>query len=81
MIRLCGCTDGTLHVDPEIDWIGNTPITHGEYERDVPGSDTHVRGCFDAYCLCGHPNYLTCPKVFGDEGTVWGMTVEAGESP
>ena len=67
--RPCGCpADAVDHVDPEPDWIGNVPIIHGESERPVPGT-SHLLYGFpsmpDAYRLCGHPNYLTCPETWG----------------
>lgn len=77
-IRLCGCTDdyeGPPHIDPQPDWIGDWSITHGESDIPVPGS--RLGSVIpDAYCLCGHPNYLSCPGWFNGEGTVMGVTVE-----
>lgn len=81
-VRLCGpeCSVPHLpHLAPEPDWIGDYPVMHGESERPVPGSGTPYgayRGLPDAYCLCGHPDYLTCPEAWGD-GSVWGMTITA----
>lgn len=53
------------HAEPVIDWIGDWPLAHGESERPVPGTDV-FNGLYtpapDAYCLCGHPNYMTCPR-------------------
>lgn len=78
--RLCGCSlDALGHVEPEPDWIGNWPIMHGESERPVPGTSHMICGFAslpNAYCLCGHPNYLTCPEAFGD-GSILGYEVEA----
>jgi hypothetical protein len=72
--RPCGCPlDAPDHLDPEPDWIGDTPIMHGE--RDEPSTSF-----WGAPCLCGHPNYLTCCEVWG--GSMAGMTVaraDAGE--
>lgn len=56
------------HLEPEIDWIGNSPLAHGESERnDSTG---------DAYCLCGHPQYLTCPR-WATEGLM-SSTIQRG---
>lgn len=67
-----------VHLAPEVDWIGDWPLTHGESERAVAGTGG-FNGVYtespDPYCLCGHPNYLTCPAAFG-EGSVMGMEVE-----
>lgn len=64
------CVPDQPHAEPETDWIGDWPLTHGESERrdGAPGY------AYSYYCLCGHPDYLTCPGAFGD-GSVWGMTV------
>ena len=82
MIRLCGCpSDAPEHIDPEPDWIGDWPIMHGESERPVPGTSHMLYGhpsIPDAYCLCGHPNYLMCPEAFV-EGSVLGYGVESAE--
>lgn len=54
------------HVEARIDWIGDWPLAHGEDEdRTVPGTGGW-NGLYtespDNYCLCGHPNYMTCPR-------------------
>jgi hypothetical protein len=82
--RLCGtewCT-GDLHREPEPDWIGDMPIIHGESEIPVPGTGGW-NGLYtespDHYCLCGHPNYLTCWE-YATGGGIQSMTIErAGE--
>ncbi len=67
-LRLCGpdCQSPDVpHLDPEPDWIGDFPVMHGESDRPVPGSGHYLYGFYsgdDAYCLCGHPNYMTCPE-------------------
>lgn len=55
-VRFCDpCpTPNEPHHHPEVDWIGDKPIIHGESQR------TRVNG--DPYCLCGHPNYRMCPE-------------------
>lgn len=52
------------HLEPTVDWIGNAPLAHGEDENrsDEDG---------DAYCLCGHPNYLTCPRFLSEGILSW----------
>lgn len=60
----CPTPDAT-HADPEWDWIGDHPLAHGESERTVPGTGGW-NGVYtespDPYCLCGHPDYVTCPR-------------------
>jgi hypothetical protein len=87
--RLCNpdcCDPDGPHVDAVVGWIGDFPLTHGERDEmngdplphDVPGTSYRVGGFVvagDTYCLCGHPNYLTCPGAFG-EGSVLGVTIE-----
>jgi hypothetical protein len=88
--RLCGpecwCPD-TPHREPEPDWIGDWPIMHGESEHPVPGTRRRLTDYYttgpDMYCLCGHPNHLTCPESTG-EGSVLGMEIHRSsneESP
>ena len=45
------------HLEPRVEWLGDWPLMHGEDEErgDAPGHPT-------PYCLCGHPNYMTCPR-------------------
>jgi hypothetical protein len=50
------------HLEPILYWIGDAPLAHGERDDEDPEHPEH--------CLCGHPNYLTCPG----EG-LWTMTV------
>jgi hypothetical protein len=74
MTRPCGCpADANNHTDPEPDWIGDTPIMHGESERPVPGSSHMLYGypsLPDMFCLCGHPFHMSCPAYLGIDG--WG---------
>jgi hypothetical protein len=81
MERPCGCpADAADHVDPEPDWIGDTPIMHGESERPAPGSSHTLYGypsLPDMYCLCGHPSYLTCPETWG--GSVMDMEIRRAD--
>jgi len=54
--------------EPTVDWIGSTPIGHGE--RDVP------YGAADACaCLCGIRDYTRCPERFS-AGSVFDLTIE-----
>lgn len=69
----CWCPD-EVHAEPEIDWVGDMPLAHGESERAVPGSGFDYgsfRGGPDMYCLCGHPNYMTCPRWMTEGLTSW----------
>lgn len=82
--RLCepGCPDpGEPHREPEPDWIGDEPLLHGESERPVPGTGG-FNGFYtvipDAYCLCGHPNYVTCPKWLTDGIASWTIETDTG---
>ena len=50
-----------LPADPVIAWIGGVAIIHGE--RD----DSEM-------CLCGAPDYLTCPDWIAGNGTVSSLT-------
>jgi hypothetical protein len=43
------------HLEPHVDWIGDSPLAHGEDEDRNDEDDM-------PFCLCGHPNYLTCPR-------------------
>lgn len=51
-------SDGSRR-DRILDWIGDTPIMHGESERPVPvaSGDPRRMPCplSDMYCLCGPP--------------------------
>ena len=74
-IRACGPTCPTPdepHREPEPEWIGNTPILHGE--SDWLKFDPLQRP-MGPYCLCGHPNYMTCPGVWAGEDTLDGLTL------
>ena len=51
----CWHPDDKPHLEPEVEWVGDMPLMHGE--RDVPSGDPQSE-----YCLCGRPNYLTCPE-------------------
>jgi hypothetical protein len=73
-LRLCEpdcCYPNDQHIEPEPDWIGNDPVMHGESERPVPGTT-------EAYCLCGHPNYMTCMGWLNGGG-IGGWTFERAE--
>lgn len=78
--RPCGpnCpTPDAPHREPEPDWIGDTPILHGESDHLVPGTggwNGRFSECPDSYCLCGHPNHLTCPEP----SSLLGMAIERG---
>lgn len=50
--------------DPVIAWIGDVAVIHGE--RD----DSEM-------CLCGAPDYLTCPDWIAGNGTVSSLTFQA----
>ena len=67
----CGVPD-ELHIEPELDWIGDMPIVHAESDRPVPGGWC---GMAANYCLCGHPPYETCPEP-GPKW--WSMEIAAG---
>lgn len=57
--------------EPTVDWIGNTPLSHGE--RDVPYSAA------DRYaCLCGVRDFTYCPDE-GGEGSVFALTIRPAE--
>ena len=51
----------TKPVDPVIAWVGDVAVIHGE--RD----DSEM-------CLCGAPDYLTCPDWIAGNGTVSSLT-------
>jgi hypothetical protein len=65
----CGCPDREGHVNPVLD--PDLGLGHGERNalcgdplpHAVPGTGGW-NGLYvespDAYCLCGHPNYMTC---------------------
>lgn len=82
--RLCGpdCpTPEMVHRDPEPDWIGDWPVMHGESDHQVPDS-RHFNGVYmensEAYCLCGHPVYCSCPGWYGGGG-LSGMEIRRAE--
>ena len=81
MTRPCGCpTNAPAHAAIEPDWIGNTPIMHGESERPVPGTSHMLYGrpsIPDNYCLCGHAPYQHCPGTWPEtyDTGAWGGTV------
>lgn len=88
--RLCGplCLfPDEAHLEPEPDWIGNTPVMHGESDRKHPdpGTVIDMGGGFtyrmrrDSYCLCGHPEYFTCPAWL-DGGGLAGLVIERGRN-
>ena len=65
----CGCDDREGHVEPHID--PDLGLEHGERSalnddplpHLVPDSGYVINGGLygqDAYCLCGHPQYLSC---------------------
>lgn len=65
------------HREPEPDWIGNMPVEHGESDHPVPdtgGWNGLYTESPDMFCLCGHPNYMTCPMW--PRGDVGGWTIE-----
>lgn len=75
-------TPALAHREPEPDWIGDMPIMHGESDYEVPGSGFipegyGIRLAIEQYCLCGHPNYLSCPGWFNGGG-IGGMVIERG---
>lgn len=77
LIRLCGpdCpVPSAEHRDPAPDWIGETPVMHGESDIAVPGTGGW-NGLYmespDMYCLCGHPVYYTCPRWTTDGILSW----------
>ena len=65
----CGCPDRTGHAPPTFDL--DLGLFHGERNPDVDEAPWTVPGTWDAYCLCGHPNYLTCEQA----GQLWDMTI------
>lgn len=79
-MRLCepGCpTPIYPHREPEPDWIGDAPVMHGESDHPVPstgGWNGLYTASPDMYCLCGHPNYLTCPYWISDGILSWTIT-------
>lgn len=86
--RLCGpdCpTPDEPHREPEPDWIGDYPVMHGESDHQVPGSGHDMTGwgghtyrcCRANYCLCGHPDYQSCP-AYWNGGGIAGLTIERG---
>lgn len=74
--RSCGCPlNAPDHAEPHVDPV--LYIEHGERSEMnddplphfVPGTGGSERWQSpDAYCLCGHPNYLTCERLEG-----WGV--------
>jgi hypothetical protein len=88
MARLCGpdCLfPDEFHREPEPDWLGDFPVMHGESEHEVPGSGHDAEGwggyryrcCRTYYCLCGHPDYASCP-AWWDGGGLAGLVIERG---
>ena len=80
--RPCGTdcpTPDAEHRAPEVDWIGDWPILHGESDHSVPGTGGW-NGVYheapDMYCLCGHPNHLMCPA---SDGGIQSMAITRGE--
>lgn len=44
-----------MRLDPIVDWIGNTPIEHGERGHELDAENPYA-------CLCGeYDDYLMCP--------------------
>jgi hypothetical protein len=79
-LRACGpkCPTPDLpHRDPEPEWIGNTPILHGESDWQLFDERWQSLG---AYCLCGHPNYMMCPGVWAEEDTIDQVTIRPPEA-
>jgi hypothetical protein len=75
----CGCDDRERHVEPYVDAVLH--VRHGERGCDddpqpwhVPGTESCL-GFLDAYCLCGHPNYMTC-AAWADGDIVAGLTIQ-----
>ena len=56
----CGVPDVHCQcpADPVIAWVGPVAILHGERDDD------------SEMCLCGRPEYLTCPDWLAGNGTV-----------
>jgi hypothetical protein len=83
MSEPCGCADRTDHVAPCAD-----PVLHIEHgERDglnhdpephaVPGTggwNGLYTASWDVYCLCGHPDYMSC-EAWANGGGVAGLTM------
>jgi hypothetical protein len=62
----------TGHVSSYVDPVLH--IAHGERDRLNDDPEPHtVPDTGDAFCLCGHPNYLTCEAW--PLGGVMGLTV------
>jgi hypothetical protein len=61
------------------------PVMHGESDHLVPdsgydyplGDGRTVRLGIESYCLCGHPNYFTCPEW--PAGGIASMTIHRNE--
>lgn len=72
MAETCGCPNREGHAAPFIDPVLH--LRHGERDSecplplDVPGTGGW-NGVYhelpDVFCLCGHPNYLTCLELDG----------------
>lgn len=79
----CGCATREEHADPHVD--PTLHIEHGERSElnndplphDVPDTGgwngTWTRSP-DIYCLCGHPDYITCAAWLAGDG-VLGLTL------
>jgi hypothetical protein len=76
-IRPCGCEQTAPdHFEPEPDWIGDSPIMHGERDEDPrPRSERQL--WMSAPCLCGHPDYMVCPEAWGS--SVMGLEIRADD--
>ena len=85
LTRECGCDTDANHVEPHVDPV--LGIEHGERAYDDPqphevpstrawhGNTQHPmswQSSPDMYCLCGHPNYLTCGA---DDGRVIDLVI------
>jgi hypothetical protein len=68
-VQVCGCDTRDGHAEPHVDPLFGI-AHHGKRDpredpppHEVPGSGGW-NGLYtespDAYCLCGHPNYLSC---------------------
>jgi len=69
------CVHNRVHLGSVVEWIGNTPISHGE--RD--GSDEQPNGPYEHPCLCGHPDFMTCPSEIAGVGGIYNLTIRKAE--
>lgn len=82
-VLTCGCETDDGHVEPHVDPVLH--LRHGERDPSdpddpppyfVPGTGGW-NGLYnespDAYCLCGHPNYLSCQRL--DGGGMYDVTL------